>query len=113
MTIKLDQDQLNSLVAAVIQHINSQPAAAAPSAPSAPKAGYDLGAKDRGLIADFKRKGIKEADIKLMNRLDLISLTTFGPSATPRKRPAGSAKAAWSSVASVVCEAYSTSAKPM
>ena len=109
MTIKLDQDQLNSLVAAVIQHINSQPAAAAPSAPSAPKAGYDLGAKDRGLIADFKRKGIKEA----VNRLDLISLTTFGPSATPRKRPAGSAKAAWSSVASVVCEAYSTSAKPM
>jgi hypothetical protein len=40
---------------------------AAPKAASG-KAPNDLAAKDRGLIAGFKRKGIK--DVVLMNRLD-------------------------------------------
>jgi len=69
MADTLNQTQLGQIVGAVIQALRVQGAAPSGAAPSA-KPGNSLEAKDRGLIAGFKRKGIKEADIHLMDRND-------------------------------------------
>ncbi len=62
----LDQTQLSQIVSAVLAALQTQ--GAAPKAASSAKPGNGLEAKDRALIAGFKRKGIKETDIKLMDR---------------------------------------------
>jgi hypothetical protein len=62
----LDQTELAQIVSAVIQALKVGDTA--PKAAPAAKPGNSLEAKDRALIAGLKRKGIKEADIKLMDR---------------------------------------------
>jgi hypothetical protein len=64
----LDQTELAQIVSAVIQALKVGDTSAKPASISAPV--DRLAQKDRALIAGFKRKGIKEADIKLMNRAD-------------------------------------------
>jgi hypothetical protein len=62
----LDQTELAQIVSAVIQalKVGDTAAKAAPAA----KPGNSLKAKDRALVAGFKRKGI--ADVVLMDRTD-------------------------------------------
>jgi hypothetical protein len=69
MANTLDQDQLSQIVAAVLNVLKVQGAASKDAAPQA-KAGNSLEAKDRALIAGFKRKGIPVDQIVLMDRND-------------------------------------------
>src|SRR5262245_48638974 len=78
----LTQEQLAAPIANVVGQV-MQGQGAAPKAASG-KAPNDLASKDRGLIAGFKRKGIKEADIVLMDRAD--------PSKPYNVRPFGNAE---------------------
>jgi len=64
----MDQTMLNAIVAAVMQQLQTQGTAPKPAAMAQPL--DRLAQKDRSLIAGFKRRGIKEADIVLMDRND-------------------------------------------
>ena len=66
MTNTLDQDQLSQIVAAVLNVLKVQGTASAK--PASQGNGNSLEAKDRSLIAGFKRKGIPVDQIKLMDR---------------------------------------------
>jgi hypothetical protein len=66
---QLDQTQLAQIVSAVIQALQVQGSTGAkPASISAP--GNSLEAKDRSLVAGFKRRGIPADQIVLMNRAD-------------------------------------------
>jgi hypothetical protein len=66
MANTLNQDQLAQVVSAVLQALNTS--TASPKAPSISAPGNSLEAKDRSLIAGFKRRGI--TDVVLMDRAD-------------------------------------------
>ncbi len=65
---KLDQEALAQIVNAVLASLQDQ--AGSPKAASVASPVGRLAAKDRALVAGLKRKGIKEADIQLMDRND-------------------------------------------
>jgi hypothetical protein len=65
----LTQEQLAALIANVVSQV-MQGQSAAPKAPAISSPVDRLAQKDRSLVAGLRRKGIKEADIKLMNRAD-------------------------------------------
>src|SRR5436190_24288702 len=65
---KLDQEALAQIVNAVLASLQGQPAS--PKAAAIAQPADRLAAKDRALVSGLKRKGIKEADIQLMDRND-------------------------------------------
>jgi hypothetical protein len=88
MSDALNQTQFAQIVSAVLGALKASGQGAAPSG-AAPQPKSTFGQfnpiqKDRGLIAGFKRKGIKESDIKLMDRND--------PKAEFNVRPYGNAE---------------------
>ena len=62
----LDQQQLAQIVSAVLQALNTS--TTSPKAPAISAPVDTLAAKDRSLVAGFKRKGIPVDQIKLMDR---------------------------------------------
>jgi hypothetical protein len=69
---KLDQEALSQIVGAVLASLQAQGAASPKPAPQFTNSfgKLDLAANDRSLIAGFKRKGYKEAEMVLMDRAD-------------------------------------------
>jgi hypothetical protein len=79
MADTLNQVQLSQIVGAVLAALRTEGQGSAPKAAPAAKADNSLEAKDRALVAGFKRKGIPLDQIVLMDRNDKSKPYTIKP----------------------------------